>query len=74
MRSTSFSLLVLFITRRLDAVEELIAKPHISQLIVSSFKGIVDVDRLLSRLHDYCQSVILKAHPDNRAQYYEDKK
>ncbi|CBK24521.2 uncharacterized protein [Blastocystis hominis] len=62
------------INKRLDAVEELISKTHISQLITTSFKGIVDVDRLLSRLHDYCQSVILKAHPDNRAQYYEDKK
>lgn len=55
-------------------MEELIAKPRIIQFIASSFHGIVDIDRLLSRLRDYCQSVIHKAHPDNRAQYYEDKK
>ena len=44
------------------------------QKISETFKGFVDIDRLLSRLHDYCTSVINKKHPDNRAQYYDDKK
>ena len=62
------------INQRLDAVEELVAKPHIVQKITSAFKGIADIDRLLSRLRDYCTSILHKSHPDNRAQYYEDKK
>ena len=61
-------------TRRLDAVTELMEKPELTEQITHSFTGLADIDRLLSRLHDYCSSVINKAHPDNRAQYYEDKK
>lgn len=44
------------------------------QAISETFKGLVDIDRMLSRLHDYCTSIINKKHPDNRAQYYDDKK
>ena len=49
-------------------------KPELTEQITRSFTGLADIDRLLSRLHDYCSSVINKSHPDNRAQYYEDKK
>lgn len=63
-----------FMDRRLDAVEELISNQSLSQSITSTFKGIADIDRLLSRLHDYCMSIVNKSHPDNRAQYYEDQK
>ena len=62
------------INQRLDAVEELMNHPNVIQQITASFKGIADVDRLLSRLRDYCTSILHKSHPDNRAQYYEDKK
>lgn len=62
------------INERLDAVEELMNNPDVIQKISSSFKGIADIDRLLSRLRDYCTSILHKSHPDNRAQYYEDKK
>ena len=62
------------INERLDAVEELTQKPELVQKISSTFKGIADIDRLLSRLRDYCTSILHKSHPDNRAQYYEDKK
>lgn len=62
------------INERLDAVEELIGKPELIQAITASFKSLADIDRLLSRLHDYCTSILHKSHPDNRAQYYEDKK
>ena len=45
-------------------------KPELTEQITRSFTGLADIDRLLSRLHDYCSSVINKSHPDNRAQYY----
>ena len=55
-------------------MEELISNQSLSQSITTTFKGIPDIDRLLSRLQDYCTSIVIKSHPDNRAQYYEDQK
>lgn len=55
-------------------MSELIEKPGLLQSITDTFRGILDIGRLLSRLHDYCTSIISKKHPDNRAQYYDDKK
>ena len=59
---------------RLDAVAELIATPALLSAVRSSFKGLLDIERVLSRLHDYCGALINPKHPDNRALYYEDKK
>ena len=56
------------------AVAELIATPSLLSAVRSSFKGLLDIERVLSRLHDYCGALINPKHPDNRALYYEDKK
>lgn len=70
MRSSSLSR---FTRSRLDAVAELIATPSLLSAIRSSFKGLLDIERVLARLHDYCGAIINPKHPDNRALYYEDK-
>ncbi|ESO97193.1 hypothetical protein LOTGIDRAFT_143393, partial [Lottia gigantea] len=60
------------INDRLNAVEDLMANPELTEDIVEILKKLPDIERLLSRIHVLGSANRSKSHPDSRAILYEE--